>query len=65
MQVSHSFDLEGLPYLNSHGPGQLILHGEELKMILNNVIACLAKDLQNSIFLYTEIILLDGMYKPV
>lgn len=34
VEMSHSFDLEGLPYLNSHGPGQLILHGEELEIIM-------------------------------
>lgn len=34
-------------------------------MILKNVITCLAEDLQNQIFLYTEIILSVGMYKTV
>lgn len=34
-------------------------------MILRNVIASLAEDLQNQVFLCTEIILSDRMYKTV
>lgn len=34
-------------------------------MTLKNVITCLVEDLQNQIFLYTEIILSDGIYKTV
>lgn len=34
-------------------------------MTHKNVIACLAKDLQNQIFLYPGIILSDGMHKTV
>lgn len=51
IEISHSFSLETLPYLNSHCPEQLTLCGEELEMILNNATACLAKDLQSRIFI--------------